>query len=199
MSKSNFKDPRAFVQRGSTDNVLSFDCFRNTDSSKDVEIVKDLLNSLRHTPEAFAIAANQRGYKRPIFVSRFPLDMINAFPLAEKLTKTHFKSLQKLVQPTVYLFPTFSTEEHNSLSVRSLESCLSLCYGEMYVEVERFLSIDIHTKVLNMRAYSSNKRRLEWHTLGTALSGLGAQIYQHEADHLLGYGIWEVGDFNYDR
>lgn len=198
MSKSNFIDPRAFVQRSSFKTSLSVDTYSYVDKSKDVEIVKDLMSSIRQTPEALAIAANQRGYLRPIFVSKFPLDLLNEFPFAEKLTKEHFKSLQKLIQPTIYLFPAYVGAEA-SASVRSLESCLSLNYGETLVEVERPHTIDTVSRVLDMNAYSRNKRRLMFHTVEQRLSGLAAQIYQHEVDHLQGYGIWDIGNFNYDR
>lgn len=155
----------------------------------ETKVVSDLLYSLNHTPHALAVAANQRGWEVPIFSSRWDLETLNNLPVSADLDAKHQHYLSCATNLTVYKNPSY-TQVIEDGTVFTEESCLS--WEGRTGLMERFNTIDVSVEVLDLWARKGNRSRNVWNKKSFRLSGLAAQIFQHEYDHLIGLGIWNM-------
>lgn len=192
MARNKYSDPSYFLQAyDKGHNPLHTNILRESTQKKktddEVKVVADLLYSLTHTTHAFAIAANQRGWTSPIFITRWALEDINGLPVADELTEKHQEILRNKKNITLYRNPSYiplTKEEY------TMESCLSL-EGDEHL-VGRFSVIQVTVEVLDMVARRGNRSRNHWIKRTFTLEGLPAQIFQHEYDHFLGLGLWNT-------
>lgn len=192
MARNKYSDPRYFLQahdRGH--NPLHTNVLRANTQKKatedEVKVVADLLYSITHTTHAFAIAANQRGWNSPIFIARWDLEQLRGLPMSDQLSIIHQSELKDRRNITLYRNPHYvplSDEVYVS------ESCLSY-EGEQCL-VKRHMHIEATVEVLDMVARRGNRSRNHWTKKTFILEGLAAQIFQHEYDHLIGLGVWNV-------
>lgn len=130
-------------------------------SKKITDIIKKMKKAVHAEEDGVAIAAPQIGESLRIFVVKG-----TALAMAEEGEKNPAKQIEDLV----FINPEIIKVSQKKSKME--EGCLSLRY--LYGHVLR------HNKV-TIRAYNEEIRRL---TLGA--SGLLAQIFQHEIDHLNG-------------
>lgn len=193
---SDLRNPTAFLQAQENAKELTLNLLRyasnhpsKTNPTPEHKVVSDLFFSLINKRDSFAIAANQRGWKAPLFVSRWPLQLLNELPMAAYLTPDQNKILLDSVSPVAYKNPRYWVDS-NVQTHCSPESCLSWHYGQEPELMKRFLKIHVEVLVLNVEAFRNNRKRCEWNKATFTLEGLAAQIFQHEYDHLSGGGIW---------
>ena len=193
MGRNKYSDPRYFVQAGDKGhNPLHINLIRANKPKKtsedEVKVVADLIYSLTHTDHAFAVAANQRGWEAPIFVTRWALDTINLLPMSDALDEGHHILLRSNISPTLYRNPSYKPVSNDMTYVE--ESCLSF-EGDSGL-MKRYNKIEVTAEVLDMVARRGNRKRNQWHKVTLVLEGLASQIFQHEYDHLLGVGVWNM-------
>lgn len=188
------KDPRTYLQAQDNHRILFTNILRADQTSNHVGVVSDLLFCLLNRIDAFAVAANQRGWNAPIFASRFDLSEISHLPVSHKLTDEDHKSLRKLSQkgPAVYKNPKYFVDHNQEMYVATIECCLSWFDGQAVERMKRFSRIYVEVEMLDMVARKANRSRLQWKKVEFELTGLGAQIFQHEYDHLSGLGIYSL-------
>lgn len=188
-----FTDPTYYIQaedRG--DNPLHKNLYRNNKTKvkgDEVKAVADLLYSLTHNNVAFAIAANQRGWYEPIFTARWELETLNLLPAAADLDTKHHTLLKDAISPTVYRNPEYRVLD-TSEDYYTAETCLSW-EGETAL-MHRHNTIEVSVDVLDMVARRGDRNRNHWVRKTFTLTGLASQIFQHETDHILGLGIWNM-------
>lgn len=127
-------------------------------------IIADMKNSLGGQEDGVAIAAPQIGISLRIFVVSKKVEILTKGD--EKLAKEELNSFKD----TVYINPEI--KKLSKTKSRMDEGCLSVRY--LYGKVER-------SEKATVTAYDENGKKF---TKGA--SGLLAQIYQHEIDHLNG-------------
>lgn len=197
MEEKVFRDPTKFCQVTSHNSAeyspLLKDNMKNKKTKHEERVVvKDLLFSIRHTPRAYAIAANQRGWEdSPIFVCRQdPTKLSKLPPTHELATVLNDLSTITALREDIHVFKDPRIEiVQGSKKYISRESCLS--HEGLEYTTERYDRIKLYAKMLDMQAYRANKNNLLWREIVFELEGLGAQIIQHEVDHLYGTGIWD--------
>lgn len=169
--------------------VLHEDCFIRDANFDDKEVVKQLVSAMRVTPHALAIAANQIGIKAPFIILRNPIATLELFGLITLKTDLDPRLMHIEPRPVVIKDPVlWFYSDKGSIACR--ECCLS---GDSIGEVTtlRKQEVGIIGKFLDMKAYSKNRGNLIWNRKTVDyLSGLGAQVLQHEMEHLHGSGIW---------
>lgn len=199
--RAAFRSPSGFCQIYSEDkeehSVLSTDTTRKKvkkPKHTEKEVVKDLLFMIRSTRDAYAIAANQRGFDFPIFVCKYDLNKLSILPFTHQLVSVSVDDLALSFKEDISVFKeaTIEIPEGSPAPYRSRERCLS-AEGLEY-ETERYPSIVLHARMLDMEAYRRNRNNLIWREVALPLAGLAAQIVQHEVDHTRGLGIW---NFNF--
>lgn len=199
-----FRDPSRFCQIDSPDATEYTPLTRDNSVSKVSKqeerlVVKDLMTSLRNTRHAYAIAANQRGWTNcPIFICKQDPTKLSKLPPTHELASV-LGSLATVaaLREDVHVFKNPKIELlKDSTKYHSRESCLSK--DGLEYSTERYTKIILHTKMLDLRAYRANKSQLTWIEVAFELEGLGAQIIQHEVDHLYGCGIWDFA-LNYTQ
>ena len=187
---SNLKDSRILNTDTTRKRHACDICIKNKGNRHtEKEVVKDLLFSLSNTRDAYAIAANQRGFDFPIFVVKFDLDKASMLPFAHDMISvdTDTLSIALKVSPSVFKDPSIELVE-GTREYASRESCLS-SEGMEYT-TKRYYQIRLHAKMLDIEAFRRNKNNLAWKSVILPLSGLASQIVQHEVDHLHGMGPW---------
>lgn len=170
-------------------NILFEDCFTRNPQFEEREIVKKLMAAMRVTPHALAIASNQIGIKAPFIILRNPLRTLEAFKMITK--DKELDPRLRLIDPAPIVIKDpvlWFFADKGSIACR--ECCLSAnSLGE--VTTLRKKEVGIAGKFLDMVAYRKNKGNLIWNRQTVDhLEGLGAQILQHELEHILGAGIW---------
>lgn len=142
-------------------------------SPKIAGIVKDMIEAMRSQKDGVAIAAPQIGVNLRIFAVSGPL-----LSMADKTYKGGDADL-------VFINPEILKSSKQKKDVE--EGCLSVRW--LYGKVKRSTQVTI-------RAYNEKGEKLE-----RGASGLLAQIFQHEVDHLNGVlftdrakELWEMSD-----
>lgn len=175
---AKFKDPRYITQHEQD--------FEDLVEGKDNEVIKDLLWSLQNIHHAIAIAAPQRGWDSNIFVSRFDLFDANRYHMFGCGV-----ALQNVPMPSPAIYKVFSWEPvRDEGKVEVKESCLSYEHSKRVVELKRFKAIKAHFKHMSEERFRRDRNRFKGVETSTYLANLGAQIFQHEIQHLEGSGIW---------
>lgn len=190
---SSYTDPLRIAQIQHYDmELVTISDGKKIHNKDEVKVIKDLLYYLTHSPIAMAVSANQRGYIAPIFATKWDIKKLSDYSIAADLTSEDYKTLHKELDFHVYRNPMyFLTSEESNNKVYTKESCLSYDDGHTSLDVWRFKNIRATVDVLDMKAYRANRGRAQWTTITTDLTQLGAQVFQHEFDHILGYGIWD--------
>jgi len=140
-------------------------------SPKLLKIVSDMKDALASQEDGVALAAPQIGIPYRIFViSPRVLDLITVINANKNIEKNGPREHKPYNWPTIFINPEIT----NASKRRRLadEGCLSL--RNYYGKVKRFEKISIE-------AFDEQGRRFR-----RGGSGLLAQIYQHEVDHLNG-------------
>lgn len=131
--------------------------------SKSIQkILEDMKTAVEKEEDGVAIAAPQIGQSLRIFVVS-----PRAYEIAERLKKGEEKSKQR---HAVFINPEILKQSKEKESME--EGCLSVRW--LYGKVKR-------SKKVRIRAYGQDGKAFE-----TGGSGVFAQIYQHETDHLNG-------------
>ena len=148
-----------------------------------------MLAEINNDDTILAIAANQMGINLPLFVTRIPLLLNCTAPTTDKWPK----DMGLYQDAEAYLLPTYIGIGPRDLTAP--ESCLSYHKAKKVVkEVKRFSTILFTGYQVDYDSAMRSKDELS--TLHTTpvhytLTGLAAQVAQHEVDHLFGKGIWQ--------
>lgn len=150
-----------------------------------------MLVEIQKDPTIVAIAANQMGINLPLFVSRHPLLMF------DQLLRTGQKPLGRFTcmeGAEVFLLPSYVAVAGQETSLNP-ESCLSYCSAKEEVpQVRRYNEILFTgTRIDYVEAISRGKLdfKTDLEKVQLHLTRFGAQVAQHETDHIFGKGIWQ--------
>lgn len=128
------------------------------------KILKEMREALASQDDGVAIAAPQIGYSMRIFVVSGKVEEIIKEELGEKV------DLKKKYEDTVFINPVIKKLSKEKRSVE--EGCLSVRY--LYGKVDRAVKATVEALDENGKKFTRGG------------SGLMAQIFQHEIDHLDG-------------
>ena len=134
-------------------------------SDKLTKIIKEMSEALAVSADGVAIAGPQLGYSLRIFVVS-----PKAFEIESEEREVDGLPIKKKPQPLIYINPVIT--RRSSKKVILDEGCLSV--KEIFGKIER------HEKV-TIEALDENGKKFS-----RGASGLIAEIFQHETDHLNG-------------
>jgi len=140
-------------------------------SPKIKKVIKEMKKVLDTQDDGVAIAAPQIGHSLKIFVvSHKIFDILREIEEDPKKVKEEEKSIKKINKDLVFINPQILRLSREKQLVD--EGCLSVRW--LYGKVSR-------SKKAKLEAYNEQGQKFE-----TGASGLLAQIFQHETDHLKG-------------
>lgn len=134
------------------------------------KIIEEMRSALDSQDDGVAIAAPQIGYPLRIFIVSGKIEDINKQGLPEQIHIDETNIVSKARKDTIYINPTIKKLSNEKHFVE--EGCLSVRY--LYGQVRR-------SKKIIIEALDENGKKI---TRGG--TGLLAQIFQHEIDHLEG-------------
>lgn len=134
------------------------------------KIIEEMRSALDSQDDGVAIAAPQIGYPLRIFIVSGKIEDINKQGLPEQIHIDETNIVSKARKDTIYINPTIKKLSKEKHFVE--EGCLSVRY--LYGQVRR-------SKKIIIEALDENGKKI---TRGG--TGLLAQIFQHEIDHLEG-------------